>query len=159
MNKMQQKRKELMNFMLNTVQGIDGTYRVSQRLESETLNSGDRDAQRKIMGDPVKYIEVRYVGSDINPQKRRASNKAFNRANRFSVSLWREFNEYSQEAFDRICEGDNGILSQLEQLSYFTIDGDTHLVMLPEGVNVTEVYIDSQNGDLAHFLNFNIEIR
>ena len=161
------KRDALKQKLQAVLQAVDANYRVEDRLRKETF-AGDRDARIQLMGEDYTYAEV--LGP-INVTTAEASRTAkattHKKRHQFDVIVWLKFDdneEYansSQSKWDTLVWDDtNGILNAMENSSQLT-DANTDeafTLSMPTQVLVSEVPMDQQFNEQAHYLNFKIEL-
>lgn len=156
-------RQLLADLVENTLQAIDSDYRVEQRLRRETFDASSRQKRIDIMGTRSTYAEVLL---DVPSYGRNtSSNKRRNRTHTFRVNVWYGYEDAfdlassSQAVFDRIVDGDDGLLITLAETGKQTVNGEFFYIDEPVGAQISEVALDNSGKELAHYLTFNIDIR
>lgn len=148
---MQDKRQKLSDWLQNSL-SVHGNFNVVQELKRETFDSVDRATRIKIMGDPTAYCEILNRPRDTGVGQRTSGNtRRKGRYHNFYVRIW--FQYPNQDEFDTLSE--QTVLDGLEQLALL----DDYKVMYPENIRILEVALDSTAKELAHYMEFEIEIR
>lgn len=165
MNLMFEARQWLANFCQDTLSAIEPGFVSAIRLRRVTWDSRTRRQRLAIMGDPTKYIEVLYAGEDASLSQETATGQHVITAYIFRVNVWyayKDSEDYtlsSQAVWDNLLEGEAGLLTLLRQTDSFSIAPEHFQIFNPEGAQTSEVTLDNEGNELAHFLSFTIIIR
>lgn len=156
-------RQLLADLVETTLTNIDSAYRVEQRLRRETFDASSRQKRIEIMGKRSTYAEVLI---DVPSYGRNtSSNKRRNRTTSFRVNVWYGYSDApdlessSQAVFDRIVNGDDGLLFTLSETGSQSVDSEFFYIDDPVGTQISEVAMDNEGKELAHYLTFNIDVR
>lgn len=153
MNVMQQRRAALADKIRLILKTFDDDYRVHEEFNRETFISTSRAKRNEVMGERMTYAEVLYQPATATNATAGAT--WTNKRHRFLVRVWLGFSDQSQDMWDDITEGEAGLLVGLEQTP--RLDGFT-LFNPTEPMQLIRV-MDGKGHDLAHYLEFFIELR
>jgi hypothetical protein len=166
MNAMVSKRDSLVAYVSGILNGFDN-FNVADRLRWATFRSDARDERVRIMGDPTAYAEVVWIGRGEGSQVASLGQEVLE-GHLFRINVWYAFKDddsyahSSQKTFDDICEGDQGLLYRLRndvQIPNLSNDGEIMYIYSVGQVQVSEVSLDTEGLELAHFLTFTVSIR
>ena len=161
MNNMVAKRDALESLVKNLV---GNEFRSSTRLRRATFDSSTRAERIRVMGDPTAYFEVIWTGATGQGVQVDSLDTEVLQGHQFRFNLWMEYKDAesyqgsSQQKFDALCEGENGILTKLRDTPVLQAD-EMYMIYHPTEVVVSEVSLDNEGRDLAHYLTFIISIR
>lgn len=165
-NTMKIKRSLLKDFLLGVLQGFDASYTLEERLRMDTFKQDSRNDRIALMGENYTYGEVLHRIQPTPEGQRSAKSTTRNRHHTFEVFLWYKYQDAdtlaqsSQDTWDDIVEGENGVIKSLEDKPYLQDgSGNQYVLSKPENISSYEVTMDTAPLELAHYLNFQIEVR
>lgn len=87
---------------------LPGDYRIREEVDVRAHVSTQAAQIRKLMGQPLRYAEVRYEG----PGESRLALKRgqVRRSFQFIIDVWHEYSSDTQDAWDNLIEGNGGII-------------------------------------------------
>lgn len=156
-----EKRQALVDWF-QSILGID--FKIADRLRSATFQSKTRAERVRIMGEPTKYCEILWQGVGEGTQLDSVGDSVLD-GHLFRINLWFEFRdddiyeESSQYKFDNLLEGDNGLLKTIRDTAIIPDAPELMYLYHPAEVNVTEVSLDREGKELAHFVTFQLSVR
>ena len=156
-------RQILADKLLEVLKEFDPDYRVEQRLRTATWASSSRSERVAVMGQRSTYCEV--LARTPFYTSKRASNKTPNYNYDYEVNVWHEFKDAqdygssSQAKWDKIVASDEGVLISLADYGGESREGIYYYVDEPDSVSISEVPLDAEGKELAHYLTFNITVR
>lgn len=165
-NAMTTKRTLLRDYLEGVLQGHVASYIVVDRLRMATFRQTSRTERIEIMGEDYAYAEVLYRPSVTPEGQRSAASTSRNRHHNYQVFVWYKLTDddvyasSSQATWDDIIEADDGVLASLEGKKYLTdAGGNQYVLSKPQNINAPEVIMDTDPLELAHHLNFDINVR
>lgn len=160
---MKDKRQALVNELTKRLQAIHSDYRISQRFRKAQMRSIGRPERVEVMGDNATYCEVDFEPSTATEP--RANSTWQNRHFRFTVRVWfgyydaDSYGSSSQKVWDEIVGESTGILRGIEEQSLIEDDnGKKYALYNPINVNQRILKLDGQGQELAHFLEYQIDV-
>lgn len=157
-----QKRRGLIRLLQGVLNGY-AQFNYAERLRKATFNSASRSDRVAVMGDPTAYCEVIWSGITGEGDQLDAVETNVLQSHNFRVNIWTQYrdaqtyDESSQAEFDELCEDVITAISETDLLP--NDDGLIMLILASSGLQATEVNLDNEGAELAHFLTFNISIR
>lgn len=165
-NPMKIKRRLLKEFLLGVLHAFNPDYTLETRLRKATFNQDSRNDRIALMGEDYSYGEVLHRMMPTPEGQRSAGSTSRNRHHNFEVFLWLKYEDgpsletSSQDTWDDIIESDSGVLQSLENKPYLQDEnGNQYVLSKPEDISAYEVVMDTGPLELAHYLNFQIEVR
>jgi len=166
MNDMVAKRDSLVAYVSGILNTFDH-FNVSDRLRFATFRADARQDRVRIMGDPTAYCEVVWIGRGDGSQVASLGQEVLE-GHLFRINVWYAFKDNdiyagsSQKIFDDLCESDTGLLYGLRNdvvIPNLSDNGEIMYIYSVNQVQVSEVSIDTEGTELAHFLTFTVSIR
>lgn len=163
MNSLTEKRTALTTRVAAILKAIDNRYRVEDRLRDALLRPRTPREQERLMGSPVRYANVFQSGLAFtqDPDERSGRGVPLGRTDTYLVQVWHEYRdaaEYagsSQAEWDRVVDGDGGLIRTLAETPYLEGGGE---LGDPRDVSFDLVPLDSNGQILAHYMTFLIDV-
>ncbi len=156
------KREALYNYIINILEAHEPGWKGAQFMREATFKSASRDSRIKVMGSPTKYVEVVWRGT--SPDVESAFGGTHTEGDSFQVNVWYGFkdsDEYefsSQSRWDEMMRDEEGLLTQLLKDGYMLVDGKPSMFEDLSNIQITEVSLDREGKELAHFASFMITL-
>jgi hypothetical protein len=160
---MKSKRQALIDWFTLILKEF-GDVKIEQRLRKATWDARSRQERVEIMGDPTFYCEVLWTGVGQGNQLDAVGDSILD-GHEFLINLWVEYKDSpiydtsSQKIFDDLCEGEGGLLTTIRDSHQVPNEDEFYYLYEPEAVSLSEVALDREGNELAHFLTFRLSVR
>lgn len=151
------KRAALLAWLVAELDATEAGFRGAERVELGAHLAGTVKARKDAMGDPIRFVEVLYLGPGSGDAE--YGSEAMAGAHRFHVRVRYQYADTAenQAAWDAMLEGESGVLRQLRQEG-LALAGGAYRCARPEGVQVFFTDIDFGADIFAHECTFELNI-
>lgn len=153
MNIMIQKRTALVTKVQELLDAVTPEFRVVDRFKREVIMSESRADRIRVMGDPTKYAEVIYEPNTASGPSAGAT--WTNKVHLFQIRVWLGFTDSSQDVWDELIEGDNGLMKGLQD----TAKVGNFILFNPQQPFQAMRFLDGEGKEISHYIEFTITIR